>query len=88
MAKRLILRTVTGQAKQVLLRQLANSSNNCDYNYLFNILEDRYHRTFYASKVIEEICQAERSVDETVEAFGERIHDLSVLFKILRPGYY
>ena len=36
LAKRLIVRTVTGKAKQVLC-QLVNSGNNCDYKYLFNI---------------------------------------------------
>ena len=85
MAKNLVLRTVTGSARSLILRKVTDTGNSCDYQALLLSLKERYHKPSYSKNILHTIHHSKINEKEDYEHFGEKLYNLAELFKVLRP---
>ena len=86
-AKNLVLRTVTGSARSLILRKITDTGNSSDYQALLLCLKERYHKPSYYKNVLYTIHHSKIGEEEDYEHFGEKLYKLAELFKVLRPDY-
>ena len=50
--KNLIIRTVTGQIRNLILRKLTDTGNSSNYKTLLLLLKERYNKPLYAKNIL------------------------------------